>query len=77
MDGGETITETTTTTSSRETSGSLGSKEISGVGGLPNGREENDQQLALRSDLLYLIDLLIMNHAFLSKGTFQKRFSGF
>jgi len=48
VDGGETITETTTTMSSRETSGSLGSKEISGAGGLPNGREENDQHLALR-----------------------------
>lgn len=47
MDGGETVTETTTTMS-RETSGTLGSKETSGS----LGREENEQPLALRSKIL-------------------------
>ena len=49
VDGGETVTETTTTMS-RETSGTLanGSKETSGS----LGREENEQPLALRSELL-------------------------
>ena len=46
MDGGETVTETTTTMS-RETSGTLGSKETSGS----LAREENEQPLALRSTL--------------------------
>ena len=44
VDGGETLTETTTTMS-RETSGTLGTKETSGS----LGREENGQPLALRS----------------------------
>ena len=44
VDGGETVTETTTTMS-RETSGTLGTKETSGS----FGREENEQPLALRS----------------------------
>ena len=44
VDGGETLTETTTTMS-RETSGTLGTKESSGS----LGREENGQPLALRS----------------------------
>jgi len=43
VDGGETLTETTTTMS-RETSGTLGTKETSGS----LGREENGQPLALR-----------------------------
>merc|ERR1712130_83339 len=43
VDGGETVTETTTTMS-RETSGTLGSKETSGS----LRREENEQPLALR-----------------------------
>ena len=47
VDGGETVTETTTTMS-RETSGTLGSKETSGS----LGREENEQPLALRSKIL-------------------------
>ena len=52
VDGGETVTETTTTMS-RETSGTLGSKETSGS----LGREENEQPLALRSKV-FLVKFL-------------------
>ena len=64
VDGGETVTETTTTMS-RETSGTLGSKETSGS----LGREENEQPLALRSKVFLVKFLPGINKTSLSNVT--------